>query len=63
VENAEKVGGSSSKEADECTLRRRSALNAYHMDGFVCSIVKGVRASHSGGVGLNTYRYKPEVVW
>ena len=63
MENAGKVRGSSSKVADACTLCGRSAVNAYHMDGFVCSIVKGVGASHSGRVGLNTYRYKPEVVW
>ncbi len=48
MENAGKVGGSSSKEADECTLDRCSAANAYHMDGSICSMVKGDRASHSG---------------
>ncbi len=63
MENARKVVELSSKEVDECTLRGRSAVNAYHIDGFVCSIVKGVRASHSGGVGLNTYQYEPEVMW
>ena len=63
MESAGKVRGLSSKEADECTLCGRSTVNAYHMDGCVCSIVKGVRASHSGGVGLNTYQYEPEVMW
>ncbi len=62
MEDSRKVRRLSSKATDECALCRCSAVNAYLMDGFVCSIVEGVRASHSGGDRWNKYRYKLEVM-
>ena len=45
---------------NECTLRRCFVVNAYYMDGFVCTIMLRVNFSQLGGERKDKYRYKLE---
>ncbi len=47
---------------NECTLRRCFVVNAYYMDGFVCTIMLRVNFSSLGGERKDKYQYELEAV-